>query len=153
MSFQKVYIVSKEFTRRVLTEERSFSFEHGLADVSPPSISTKSGLTDYTKMMSINWIFHVHGGSFFRDMDSLVRDLLTKRLEKIAPRCRYHEMSFVTQRLMVDRADHRDVQYGRFSSAKPQNWRRVHNSKNRSIFSHTCKHLWRKQQPLFFWER
>lgn len=31
---QKVYIVAKEFTRRVLTEERSFSFEHGLADVS-----------------------------------------------------------------------------------------------------------------------
>lgn len=33
LSLQKVYIVAKEFTRRVLTEERSFSFEHGLADV------------------------------------------------------------------------------------------------------------------------
>lgn len=42
--------------------------------------------------MSINWIFHVHGGSFFRDMDNLVRDLLTKRLEKIAPRGRHRDL-------------------------------------------------------------
>lgn len=42
-------------------------------------------------MMDINWIFHVHGGSFFKDIDSLVRDLLTKRLEKIAPKGRCHQ--------------------------------------------------------------
>lgn len=54
------------------------------------SFTAWSRLTVY-KMMDINWIFHVHGGSFFKDMDSLVRDLLTKRLEKIAPRCKCQE--------------------------------------------------------------
>lgn len=68
--------------------------------------------------MDIHWVFHVHGGSFFKDMDSLVRDLLTKRLEKIAPRrkCRGSRNPALCS------TDKRDIQYGQSLIAKPRSW-------------------------------
>ncbi|KAF3343487.1 GPI transamidase component GPI17 [Verticillium dahliae VDG2] len=61
------YIVSQEYARKVLTEESSFSFERGMEEI-----------------LGIHWMRYIHGGTFFRDVDSVVRELSTKKLRSIA---------------------------------------------------------------------
>ncbi|KAH6650536.1 cytochrome P450 [Chaetomium tenue] len=62
------YLVAKEHAQRVLTDESSFSFEGGLAG-----------------MLGITWIRHLHGGSFFRDIDGTMRAFSTRRMNHIVP--------------------------------------------------------------------
>ncbi|KAG7110949.1 hypothetical protein HYQ45_017364 [Verticillium longisporum] len=61
------YIVSQEYARKVVTEESSFSFERGMEEI-----------------LGIHWMRHIHGGTFFRDVDSIVGELSTKKLRTIA---------------------------------------------------------------------
>ncbi|KAK5999078.1 Abscisic acid 8'-hydroxylase 3-like protein [Cladobotryum mycophilum] len=66
---RKQYIVSKEYTHKVLTDDSSFSFEHGMG-----------------KFLGLSWIYRLRGGAFSSDMDSLVRDFLIRRLDVITPK-------------------------------------------------------------------
>ncbi|KAJ5025780.1 hypothetical protein PSV08DRAFT_181813 [Bipolaris maydis] len=60
------YLVSEAFTRRVLTDESSFSFEHGIS-----------------KFLHLHTVFRLHGGTFFRDMDFILKDYLGPSKEKM----------------------------------------------------------------------
>ncbi|CRK24704.1 hypothetical protein BN1708_003845 [Verticillium longisporum] len=79
------YIVSQEYARKVLTEESSFSFECGMEEVRCPHIFfPKRWLLTLVKILGIQWMRYIHGGTFFRDVDSVVRELSTKKLRSIA---------------------------------------------------------------------
>ncbi|KAG5210798.1 hypothetical protein GTR04_6522 [Trichophyton interdigitale] len=66
---RKEYLVSEQFTRRILTEDKSFSFENGMAEV-----------------LGINWLINLHEGSFFRDLDIIARDFSGRRLNQAVPK-------------------------------------------------------------------
>ncbi|KAK6504513.1 hypothetical protein TWF506_002707 [Arthrobotrys conoides] len=63
------YIVDNEYTRKVLTQESSFSFENGMAS-----------------LLGINWLFSLHSGTFFRDVDDIMKNFLARRLSDIEPK-------------------------------------------------------------------
>ncbi|KAF3312651.1 hypothetical protein TWF173_007069 [Orbilia oligospora] len=60
------YIVDNEYTRKVLTEDSLFSFENGMAS-----------------LLGINWLLGLHGGTFFRDIDDIMKNFLARRLVNI----------------------------------------------------------------------
>ncbi|KAF3106062.1 hypothetical protein TWF594_004002 [Orbilia oligospora] len=60
------YIVDNEYTRKVLTEDSLFSFENGMAS-----------------LLGINWLLGLHGGTFFRDIDDIMKNFLARRLGNI----------------------------------------------------------------------
>ncbi|PHH88708.1 hypothetical protein CDD83_7181 [Cordyceps sp. RAO-2017] len=69
LAVQIEYITSAEHTRRVLTDESSFTFVDGMAEV-----------------LGLQWIRYFHGGTYFHDVDSAIRDFSTRRLDRITPK-------------------------------------------------------------------
>lgn len=85
--YQRKYLVSQEYTRRVLTDETSFSFEHGIGKVDNPfwEFSKIKEIHFQSQLLYLEWITKLHGG-FFHDIDGVVRELLGRRLREIIPR-------------------------------------------------------------------
>ncbi|KAM5436428.1 hypothetical protein MferCBS31731_005919 [Microsporum ferrugineum] len=65
----KEMLVSDQYARRILTEDKTFSFENGMA-----------------KVLGINWLINLHEGSFFRDLDTIARDFSGRRLNQVIPK-------------------------------------------------------------------
>ncbi|PLB53031.1 cytochrome P450 [Aspergillus steynii IBT 23096] len=63
------YMVSKELTERVLTEDATFSFELGLAQA-----------------LKLSIVYALHGGTFYSDVDAIVTEVAVKRLKTIIPK-------------------------------------------------------------------
>ncbi|KAH8423907.1 uncharacterized protein LDX57_001659 [Aspergillus melleus] len=69
IAIQYRYMVSKELTERVLTDDTTFSFELGVA-----------------KALKINLVSCFHRGTFHSDVDAIVTEVTVKRLKSIIPK-------------------------------------------------------------------
>ncbi|KAA8646104.1 uncharacterized protein ATNIH1004_007530 [Aspergillus tanneri] len=63
------YIVSKQLTERVLTDDTTFSFELGIS-----------------KTLKLSLLYLLHGGSFHADVDAIATEVAAKHLKSLIPK-------------------------------------------------------------------
>ncbi|KAE8349565.1 cytochrome P450 [Aspergillus coremiiformis] len=87
------YIIPKEFTSRVMNDDRTFNFDRGLA-----------------KLLNLQLVLKLHGGTFFKDMQEIVLEFFVRRLAttvtQIYPVFQKHAQQLKEQHPPVDLTVH-----------------------------------------------
>lgn len=88
-------VVSDEFVSKVLLDDKNFSFELGVAKVRDDN---RYMCDTYTKLsrkaLNMEFVYHATGGSFFRDINVIVDELVARRMDAVTDQGKNPELSF-----------------------------------------------------------